>query len=180
MSVAHYRGIIFDLDQTLVDSSVALELRRQRRWNDVYSLIPSFTVYDGLRDLLSHLYHGGIRLAVVTNSPASYCNRVLKEHYLNFPVRVCYHDTKHHKPHPEPMYHATKQMCLKPQEVLSVGDEAKDFLSSQAAGIFSVAAGWGNIERSELQRLHVGRICNTVTELSLLLCNCCFKREQEA
>ena len=33
-------GIIFDLDQTLINSLPALELKRQRRWADVYPLIP--------------------------------------------------------------------------------------------------------------------------------------------
>jgi HAD superfamily hydrolase (TIGR01549 family) len=173
MTVPRYRGIIFDLDQTLVDSSVALELRRQRRWNEVYSLIPSFTVYDGLRDLLSRLYHGGIKLAVVTSSPAAYCNRVLKEHYLDFPIRVCYHDTKHHKPHPEPMHCAVKHMGLKPQEVISIGDEAKDILSARVAGLLPVAACWGKVDGYEFPGVTIDHVCNTVEELSRFVYKCC-------
>lgn len=42
------KGLILDLDQTLVDSSVATEARRCRDWQRVYSLIPSFRMYQGI------------------------------------------------------------------------------------------------------------------------------------
>ena len=38
-------GLIFDLDMTLVDSSIAETARKNRRWGDVYNLIPQFTLY---------------------------------------------------------------------------------------------------------------------------------------
>lgn len=47
-------SITFDLDQTLIDSSCAIELRRQRCWADVYNLIPQFKVYNGLNDFIKN------------------------------------------------------------------------------------------------------------------------------
>ncbi|GAA5578824.1 hypothetical protein Pgin02_01853 [Porphyromonas gingivalis] len=46
------KSIIFDLDLTLVDTSVLEELRKKRNWNTVYSLIPSTSLYDGIREIL--------------------------------------------------------------------------------------------------------------------------------
>mgnify|MGYP001456981473 FL=1 len=40
------KGIIFDLDQTLVDSNIAKSYRSARNWNTVYSLIPKFVLYE--------------------------------------------------------------------------------------------------------------------------------------
>ena len=34
--------LIFDLDNTLVDTSLALSARRKRAWQEVYSRIPLF------------------------------------------------------------------------------------------------------------------------------------------
>ena len=35
-------GVIFDLDQTLIDSSIAETERKRRNWKGVYELIPKF------------------------------------------------------------------------------------------------------------------------------------------
>lgn len=40
------KGIIFDLDQTLVDSNVAKPYRSAHNWSIVYSLIPKFILYE--------------------------------------------------------------------------------------------------------------------------------------
>ena len=40
------KGIIFDLDQTLVDSNIAKSYRSARDWNIVYSLISKFVLYE--------------------------------------------------------------------------------------------------------------------------------------
>ena len=48
-------GVIFDLDQTLIDSSIAVEERRKRNWEKVYSLIPNFKVFEGVNDIIQLL-----------------------------------------------------------------------------------------------------------------------------
>ena len=50
------KGIIFDLDQTLVDSNVAKPYRSAHNWSIVYSLIPKFILYTVIVSLL--LFYG--------------------------------------------------------------------------------------------------------------------------
>lgn len=106
-------SVIFDLDQTLIDSSCALELRRQRRWSEVYNLIPEFKVYDGLNNLIKKLLKNKIPVCIVTSSPSSYCNRVIKYFGWEGILTVCYHDTKNHKPHPDPIKRLSKSLIVK-------------------------------------------------------------------
>ena len=62
------KGLILDLDQTLVDSSIATEARRCRDWQRVYSLIPLFRMYQGITDALDIARNKGLKIAIVSNS----------------------------------------------------------------------------------------------------------------
>ena len=66
------KAIIFDLDQTLVDSRHIEHLRRSRQWSIVYQKIPAILAYDGINEVLSVTRDNGIKLAIVSSSPSSY------------------------------------------------------------------------------------------------------------
>ena len=136
------KGLIFDLDQTLVDSSIALEARRRRDWSTVYSIIPQFKVYDGVKDALSIARSKGLKIAIVSSAPRSYVVKVLSYHNIPYDVIVGYHDASAPKPSGEPMLQALRQMSLNPCEVLSFGDKACDMTSSRSVGVDFVACLW--------------------------------------
>ena len=46
------RSIIFDMDLTLVDTTLLEESRHRRDWTQAYSLIPHTTMYDGMAGVL--------------------------------------------------------------------------------------------------------------------------------
>lgn len=78
------RAIIFDLDQTLVDSLCIEHLRRSRQWTIVYQKIPTILAYDGINEILSITRDRGIKLAIVSSSPSRYVQRVVQQRH-----RVC-------------------------------------------------------------------------------------------
>jgi len=136
-------GLIFDLDQTLVDSSIADQARRQRNWSHVYSLISDFSVYDGILECVRTVKEKRIPFAIVTSAPESYCNRVLSFFEVVCENRVCYHDTKLKKPHPEPILLAASRMSSELSNIYSFGDRDIDVTASNDAGVKSVACLWG-------------------------------------
>ena len=71
-----YAGIIFDLDQTLVDSTISEQHRRMRNWHVVYSLIPRYKMYDGISEVFTHISKNGLRTCIVTTSQRTLCNFV--------------------------------------------------------------------------------------------------------
>ena len=139
---------IFDLDQTIVDSSVAEIYRRQREWQKVYSLIPNFTLYKGIGEVLDILRGKGEKICVVTSSPKKYCNAVLDYFGIEVDCTVCYHDTKLHKPNPEPIIKAMELLDETSQSIISIGDAENDVIASNAAGVTSCLACWGRQGRN--------------------------------
>jgi HAD superfamily hydrolase (TIGR01662 family) len=162
-------GVIFDLDLTLIDSSIAEPLRRQRAWSDVYSLVRQFTVYPGISQLLAELRTWGVPCAIVTSSPRPYCTLVVATHSFQITEFVCYHDTTRRKPHPDPMEKALKQLALECDGVVAVGDEPKDIQSARACGITTVAATWGTLDESALLATSPDVVAATVADLHELL-----------
>ncbi len=123
-----YKGIIFDLDMTLVDTSCFEELRNQRLWSQIYSNTKNTKIYDGISELVSELvkYY---KVGIVTSSPRTYAERIIDYYSLNIPVLSAYHDTKNHKPHPEPIIKGCQVLQLNANEVflfLIDGSSSKD------------------------------------------------------
>ena len=143
-----FKGIIFDLDQTLIDSSISLEYRGSKSnprsdWKKVFSLIGDFKEFGNIIKGVNRLKELGIKVAIVTSSPSGYCTKVLKHWNINYDYIVAYHDVSNRKPHKEPTEKAIKLMGLNPKEVIAVGDDFKDIQSYNSAGCISVAAAWG-------------------------------------
>jgi len=106
------RAIIFDLDQTLVNSQSIEHLRRARNWSIVYQSVPSILAYDGIDEILTLARENYVKLAIVSSAPSSYVQRVVRHYGWLFDATVCYHDTIRHKPYPEPFFDATSKLKL--------------------------------------------------------------------
>lgn len=146
------RKIIFDLDLTLVDTTVVEDARQKRDWNLAYSLIPQCRVYDELEQVFSIIRQHNIDACIVSTSPRSYVEKVVK--HFNIPISkiVAYHDAKPIKPHPAPMLKALELMNCSAKDAISFGDRVIDIQASNAASIESIACFWGTKEKGELLR----------------------------
>ncbi|MBO7428147.1 MAG: HAD family hydrolase [Paludibacteraceae bacterium] len=143
-------NIIFDLDLTLVDTTVAEPYRSKRDWNGAFSVIPQCTVYDGLNEIFEVIKKFDINTCIVSTSPRPYVEKVVQQ--FNLPINhiVAYHDAKPIKPHPASMLKALEMLGCDAKSAISFGDRVIDIQSSNAAGIESVACFWGTKEKAEL------------------------------
>ena len=139
-------GVIFDLDQTLVDSRISSNHRRVRDWKSVYSLIPKFKLYVGLHDVFEYIRENNIQVAIVTTSPGVYAQKVLNHFNIPYNHLVDYFKAKPIKPHPAPMIIASELLKMDKSNIISFGDRKIDIESSNAAGITSVACLWDSDE----------------------------------
>ena len=144
------RKIIFDLDLTLVDTTIVEQARHERNWQLAYSLIPKCKLYEGMEEVLAIIRNNNINTCIVSTSPRTYVEKVVD--YFNLPIQhiVAYHDAKPIKPHPAPMLKALEHLGCSAAEAISFGDRVIDIQASNAAGIESVACFWGTKERGEL------------------------------
>ncbi len=144
------KAIIFDLDQTLVDSKRVKKFRDTRQWSKVYQLIPTLKLYPHIQEILSFLNKENIKIAIVTTSPSVYAKKIINHFNINTDVIVAYHDTVKRKPDPEPMLFALTKLGTKPKNTLSVGDRAIDIIASNDSKVLSGACLWDSDEEQLL------------------------------
>lgn len=126
------QALILDLDQTLVDSRCARGLRDLRKWSAVAAMIPRFTIAPGAVEL-GRL--GDLKIAVVTKSPRTYAESVLRHFRIRVDVLVGYHDASPRKPHPAPTRKALQLLTVRPDEAWAAGDHPDDLESARSAGV---------------------------------------------
>ena len=146
--LARVGGTNLDHQMRLLDSEHVDELVRvYREHNDPqYSNLPCF---DGIVAVLARLKHEGRRLGVVSAKRRATVERVFDGMEIGgyFDVVVGSDDTERHKPDPEPLLRALELLDADARDAAYVGDSPFDVAAARAAGVFSVAVGWGGIHR---------------------------------
>lgn len=145
------KNVIFDLDLTLVDTTILEPYRHMRDWQGAYAKIPRCTLYEGVQEVFNFIRANNVRTCVVSTSPRPYVERIVRHFCMPIDFIVGYHDAKPIKPAPAPMLKALQLLGSTPGDAVSFGDRAIDIQSSRGAGILSVACTWGTKE-AELLR----------------------------
>jgi 2-phosphoglycolate phosphatase len=82
---------------------------------------------------------------IVTNKATRFSAPLV--HALGLSTRaatlICGDTTPHAKPHPAPLLEASRRMGTRPADCIYVGDDLRDVQAGRAAGMPTVAAGWG-------------------------------------
>jgi pyrophosphatase PpaX len=105
----------------------------------------------GMLDVLERLRHEGRRLGIVTAKRHATVRLAFDVCPIEefFETVVAADDTDRHKPAPDPILCALERLGSKPRDAAYVGDAPFDVESAKAAGVFSVAVGWGGIHSRE-------------------------------
>lgn len=97
-------------------------------------------LFPGMAELLSKL---PVPWGIVTNKATRFTTRLVAALGLAPACVVCGDSTPHLKPHPAPMLLAAELLKLPCNEILYVGDDLRDVQAARAAGMRSVAVGYG-------------------------------------
>ena len=135
-------GIIFDLDQTLVDSSSLETLRTNRKWNQVLQSLNLISFNPVFTEFFEKCKINEVRIGIITNSPSNYAKAVLNHFRLQYNQLVAYHDVTFRKPHPEPFLKMLSLLNLDFNKCISVGDHDNDIIASHEANIKAIGAKW--------------------------------------
>lgn len=109
------------------------------------------TVYDGITQLIDALLEKGLKTAVISNKPHAATIDVIKAFFGNkfnavygaregFPI----------KPDPSVPLSIAKELSVKPEECIYVGDTGVDMKTGKASGFFTVGVLWGFRKKEEL------------------------------
>ncbi|MGH8447320.1 MAG: HAD family hydrolase, partial [Solimonas sp.] len=107
------------------------------------NLVRHSTLFDGMDELLATIAAAGMRWGIVTNKAAWLTTPLLEGLALRGDVAVSADQVARPKPAPDALLHACAILGLPPQACWYVGDDKRDIVAGQAAGMLTVAADWG-------------------------------------
>jgi pyrophosphatase PpaX len=135
------------------DEERADELVRVYREHNA-PLHDDLVAFEGIERVLDRLRAEGRQLGIVTAKRRKTVDLAFAilplERY--FDTVVTSEQTKHHKPHPEPVLTALDRLGGEPEEAAFVGDSPFDMGAGKAAGVFTVGVSWGKIHSVERLR----------------------------
>lgn len=129
------------------------------------------TVYPGVPALLSDLAASGRRLAVVTNKPTAFSERILEGLGLAplLDAVVGPELAPARKPSPEHVITALALLGARPEDAVMVGDGPTDVLAGRGAGTATIGVLWGYRTSAELEAAGVDWLARTIDELRALV-----------
>ena len=114
-------------------------------------------LYDGIKETLQTLYESGIKLSVATNAPTPFAKRILSHLSVDvlFDVIIGADKVSASKPDPQMINEilAFYDFDANKDTAWMVGDNSKDILSANNAGIQSMFATWGFSPEGENETL---------------------------
>lgn len=123
--------------------------------------------YKGIRELLAALKEKGVKTAVLSNKPHARTLNVIDEVFGAdcFDMVQGQKEGIARKPSPEGVFCILKELGLKPEEILYLGDTGTDMQTGKSAGAFTVGALWGFRTKEELCENHADAVIETPPEL---------------
>lgn len=130
------------------------------------------TIFSGMNDVLTWLEQHRMPWGIITNKHARFTQPVVRALGLDTraAVVVSGDTTDYAKPHPAPMYYAAQQLGLPPEQLVYVGDDARDIQAARAASYMSgIAAAYGYCSLEDIPAWGADAVLNEPAELLFYL-----------
>lgn len=127
--------------------------------------------FDGVDALLDSLETQRVPWGVVSNKAGSLVALTLRKlGYAGRAAAIVAGDTlPQRKPDPAPVLHACTLAGAEPARSVFVGDDPRDIQAGHAAGLYTVAAGWGYLDGSDPHAWRADAVVAGVGELAAWL-----------
>ncbi|GAB3099059.1 HAD-IA family hydrolase [Aestuariicella hydrocarbonica] len=149
-TVSHGARALVTLGFQLAEDDEGFEPLRLRLL-DLYAehLAVSSAPFDGIADLLTFLQDNQLAWGIATNKPELYTTPLLAALKLTPDCVICPDHVEQSKPHPESMYLAAELLKCQANEIIYVGDHARDIECGRQAGCPTIAAAYGYISHDD-------------------------------
>jgi phosphoglycolate phosphatase-like HAD superfamily hydrolase/ssDNA-binding Zn-finger/Zn-ribbon topoisomerase 1 len=141
-------AVIFDFDETLLDTSSLLEARGRQEWDVVLRQIGQAVPFDvrpgeiPVVDLVEAARKLGLAVGLVTHGHGPYVEALLKKFDLKFDAKITGSDGYARKPAPASLLACAKALGVDAGECCYLGDTPDDFAAAANAGMRSVGVCW--------------------------------------
>ncbi|TFG83542.1 MAG: prolipoprotein diacylglyceryl transferase [Erysipelotrichales bacterium] len=129
------------------------------------------SIIDGAKEVIDQLKADGYRVGIVSSKKKDVCllGLSLFDMQDEFETVIGHDEVKKHKPDPEGILLACREMGVGHDDVVYVGDSATDILAAQKAGVYSIGLIF-NAERKEtLIAAKPNRIIDKLSEIPTVL-----------
>lgn len=108
-------------------------------------------VFDDMIPVLDALDRADRPWGIVTNKAMRFAQPLVAGLGLQAraAVLIAGDSTPHAKPHPEPLLEAARRLSVDPAGCVYIGDDHRDIVAGKAAGMATLAAGWGYLGQGE-------------------------------
>jgi len=164
------------LPESAVTNQPGLLARIQSVAKEIYG--PMFEIeakpIPGMKGVIDNLVAAGIKLGIVTSTPRENVDFKLKklEHngtLSHFEVIVTSSDVARKKPAPDPMIECCRQLDVKLENSVYIGDSRSDIKSGRSAGMKTIAVLSGYDDLHALSKEFPDAVINSVAELKTII-----------
>lgn len=149
-------------DQALFDKAMPI-------FNELYAENTSkrSELYPGVIEGMEFLKASGFIIGCVTNKAAQFTIPLLKDLGLHdeFATIICGDTLEKKKPDPAPLLHAAKQLGVKPEESLMLGDSKSDVKAARAAGFNIICMSYGYNHGEDIRNYDPDVVIDSMAEL---------------
>jgi phosphoglycolate phosphatase len=131
-------------------------------------LLDETRLYPGVEKVLVHFAHK--KKGVVTNKPIEYTLKLMEGLGARdrFDVILGSNATAKLKPHPEMIERALESVSVKADRAVMIGDNVNDIQAARAAGVRSVAVGYGLGDPAALRAAQPDFFCERIDDVMAL------------
>jgi len=128
-------------------------------------------LYPGVKETIEYFNQKNTKMAVVTNKPFKFSEKILKDFGLLSFFRIILggDSVANRKPHPEPVEKAIASFGVTRERSVIVGDSPVDCEAGKRAGIATIGVEYGFRSRKELEEAGCDVIIKEITELKKIL-----------
>lgn len=164
------RGLIGAAFNIQPDDEEYASLRQEFLTNYQNAIAVNTYCFDEVSALLTSLETNGIIWGIVTNKATNLTRAIIPHVGLSHAACiVCGDTTPFSKPHPEPLFEAARQLNVKPEACWYVGDDLRDITAGKAAGMGTLAAGWGYCGNTEPTHWQADQILSSPLDIAALI-----------
>ena len=122
--------------------------------------------YEGIMDALYRLKEHGYHLAIVSNKFDAAVKKLRQDFFDDvIPVAIGESPSIHKKPAPDTVFQALRELDVKPENCIYIGDSEVDKQTADNAGLPCILVSWGFRERTALEKLGAWGIADTPQQI---------------
>ncbi len=127
------------------------EALRQEFFDHYDHTYQEYELFPGIEDLIIQIRHRHCPWGIVTNKIERFTKPLIASCPLlsRAQVVISGDTTAYPKPHPEPLLEAARRLGVPPEACTYIGDDERDILAGQAAGMRTIVAAYGYLSHSK-------------------------------